>query len=141
MTSGHMLQQLDSEMARVTERMSVSQAELQRLVAERAEQESIIAVRQAEIAGLEQTRVQLEQQIAAAQESLSIVRQGREDAAQASSQRVARVAAVEERHRSATAVLGPIDSLFPPMGERIQYLASQIDAAAAEKTQRETENL
>jgi chromosome segregation protein len=31
MTSGHMLHQLDAEMARVTERMSVSQAELKRL--------------------------------------------------------------------------------------------------------------
>ncbi len=141
MTSGHMLQQLDSEMARVTERMNVSQAELQRLAAERGEQESIITARQAEIGALEQTRIQLEQQIAAAQESLSAVRQRREDAAQASSQRVARVAALEERHRSATAVLGRIESLFGEMSERIHALASQIQAAAAEKLQRETENL
>ena len=42
MTSGHMLQQLDSEMARVRERLGISQAELQRLAAERAEQEAIV---------------------------------------------------------------------------------------------------
>ncbi|MFZ0199673.1 MAG: chromosome segregation protein SMC, partial [Candidatus Sulfotelmatobacter sp.] len=141
MTSGHMLRQLDSEMARVAERMGISQAELQRLAAERTEQELVITTRQGEISVLEKTRVQLEQQLAAAQESLGILRQRREDAAQASSQRVARVAALEERHRSATTVLARIDSLFTEMGERIHALTSQIEAAAAEKLQRETENL
>jgi chromosome segregation protein len=141
MTSGHMLQQIDSEMARVAERMNVSQAELERLAGERAEQESIIAVRQAEIAALEQTRAQLEQQIAAAQESLGAVRQRREDAVQASSQRVARVASLEERHRSASTVLARIESLFSEMGERLHALTSQIESAAAEKLQRETENV
>jgi chromosome segregation protein len=141
MTSGHMLRQLDSEMGRVRERMSISQAELRRLAAERAEQESIITARQAEVATLEETRTRLEQQIASALESLSAVRLRREDAAQASSQRVARVAALEERHRSATAVLARIDSLFSEMSERVQALASQIEGAAAEKVQREAENL
>ncbi len=140
MTSGHMLQQLDSELARVTERMNISQAELQRIAAERAEQESTITTRQAEISALEQTRIQLEQQIAAAQESLGMLRQRREDAAQSSSRRVARVAALEERHRSAAAVLGRIDSLFSEMSERLHALASQIEAANAEKLQREAEN-
>ncbi len=141
MTSGHMLQQLDSEMTRVSERVSISQAELQRLSAERSEQDSIVAARHLEIAVLERTRAELEQQIATAQESLGALRQRREDAAQASSQRVARVAALEERHRSATAVLGRIDSLFAEMSERLHALVSQIEAAAAEKLQRETENL
>ena len=141
MTSGHMLQQLDSEMARVTERMSISHAELKRLAAERAEQESVITARQAEISTLELTRLQLEQQIAAAQESLGALRQRREDAAQTSSQRVARVAALGERHRSANAVLERIDSLFAEMSERVHALASQIEAAGAEKLQRETQNL
>ena len=141
MTSGHMLQQLDSEMSRVMERMRISQGEMQRLAAERAEQESIITARQAEISALEQARAQLELQIAEAQESLGALRQHREEAAQASSQRVARVAALEERHRSANAVLGRIDSLFVEMDHRVHTLVSQIEAAAAEKLQREAENL
>jgi chromosome segregation protein len=141
MTSGHMLQQLDSELARVTERMGISQGELRRLAAERAEQQATITARQAEIAAVELTRVQLEQQIAAAHESLGVLRQSREDAAQMSSQRGARVAALEERHRSATTVLGRIDSLFAEMSERLHTLASQIEAATAEKLQREAENL
>ncbi|HTC47165.1 MAG TPA: chromosome segregation protein SMC [Candidatus Aquilonibacter sp.] len=141
MTSRHMLQQLDSEMMRVSERLRISQAELQRLGAERTEQEAIITARQGEISVIEQTRVELEQRIAAAQESLGMLRQRREDAAQASSQRTARVAALEERHRSAVAVLGRIDSLFVEMDERMHALSSQIEAAAAEKQQREAENL
>ena len=140
MTSRHLLQQLDSEMMRVTERLNISQADLQRLAGERDEQQTAVAARQEEIQGLEQTGAQLEKRIAAAQESLAVLRQRREDAAQASSQRVARVAALEERHRSATAVLGRIESLFVEMNERIHTLVSQIEGAAAEKLQRETEN-
>jgi chromosome segregation protein len=140
LTSRHMLQQLDAEMSRVTERMSVAQAEMQRLAAERNEQQSIITARQAEIATLEQAREELEQRIAAAQESLALLRQRREDAAQASSQRVAQVAALGERHRSANDTLARIESLFGEMNERIHALVMQIRGAAAEKLQRETEN-
>jgi chromosome segregation protein len=121
--------------------VEISQAELQRLAGERTEQESVIRSRQAEIAMLEETRIQLEQQIATAQESLATLRQRREDAAHATSQRVARAAALEERHRSATAVLARIESLFAEMNERLHALGSQIESAAAEKLQREAENL
>jgi len=140
LTSGHMLQQLDSEMARVSERLQVSQLELRRLAAERAEQVGILCARQSEIEVLELQRNQLDQQIAAAQESLAALRQRREQAAQTTSQHAARVATLEERHRSAAAVLQRIEGLFAEMGERVHALASQIEAAAAEKLQRETEN-
>ena len=140
MTSGHMLQQLDSEMARVGERLGISQLELQRLAAERTEQQETIAARQSEIATLEQQRIRLEQQIAAAQESLAALRVRREEAAQISSQRAARVATLEERHRSAAGVLQRIESIFAEVGERVYALGSQIEGAAAEKLQREAEN-
>jgi len=141
MTSRHLLQQLDSEMARVSDRISVSQSEMRRLATEHAEQESIVAARQGQIAALEQTRAQLEQQLAAAQGSLGGLRQRREDAAQASSQCVARVAALEERHRSAATALTRIEGLFGEMNERVHTLGSQIEAARAEKAQRELENV
>ena len=140
MTSGHMLRQLDSEMARIGERLNISQMELRRLAAERADQEAIVCARQSEIAALEKQRVQIEQQIAAAQESLAALRQRREESAQTASQHAARVATLEERHRSAAAVLQRIESLFAEMGERVHALASQIESAAAEKLQRESEN-
>jgi chromosome segregation protein len=141
MTSGHMLQQIDSEMTRVRDRMNISRLELQRLAAERSDQENVVATLQSEIAVIEEKREALERQIAAAQESLATLRQRREEATHASSQRMARVATLEERHRSAAAVLQRIDSLFHEMGERVHTLASQIDGAAAEKLQREAENL
>jgi chromosome segregation protein len=141
MTSRHMLQQLDSEMNRVRERMDISESELRRLAAERGEQQSIITARQAEIATVEEKRAQLEQQVAAAQESLAALKQRREEAAETTSRRVARVAALEERHRSASAALARIDSLFVEMNQRTDALASQIEAAASEKLQRENENL
>ena len=140
MTSRHMLQQLDSEMSRVGERLQVSQFELQRLAAERSEQEGIMAARTADIAGLEERRIAIEQQIAAAQESLTMLRQRREESAQISSQNAARVATLAERHRSATAVLQRIESLIMEMDQRVQSLNSQIEGAAAEKLQREAEN-
>jgi chromosome segregation protein len=140
MTSGHMLQQLDSEMTRVNERLTVAQQELQRLASERAEQDSIVKERRAEIAVMEQRRIELEQHIAAAQESVALLRQRREQSAQTSSQHAARVATLEERHRSAAAVLERIEGLFGEMDERVHALATQIEAAAAEKLQRETEN-
>jgi chromosome segregation protein len=140
MTSGHMLQQLDSEMTRVSERLNVAQLELRRLAAERAEQEGIVSARQSEIEVLEEQRVHLEQQIAAAQESLTTLRQRREESAHTTSQHAARVATLEERHRSAASVLQRIESLFSEMGERVHALASQIESAAAEKLQRESEN-
>jgi len=141
MTSGHMLQQLDAEMARVSERLTVAQLELQRLAAERAEQENAVIARQAEIAAVEQRRAELELQIAATQESLAVLRTQREEAAQIVSQRVARVAALEERHRSAASALERIESLFSEMDERIHGLTTQIEAATAERLQREMEDL
>jgi chromosome segregation protein len=141
MTSRHLLQQLDSEMNRVLERMNISQGELRRLAAERVEQESIIAGRKADIAAVEEKQAEIEQQVATAQESLAVLRLRREEAAQSSSQRVARVAALEERHRAAAAGLVRIDSLFGEMNQRVDALVTQIEAAATERLQRENENL
>jgi len=140
MTSGHMLQQLDSEMTRVSERLNVAVMDLSRLAAERSEQEGILCARQSEIEVLDLKRVELEQQMAAAQESLAALRQRREQSAQTTSQYAARVATLEERHRSAASVLQRIESLFSEMDERMHALTSQMEGAAAEKLQRETEN-
>ena len=140
MTSRHMLQQLDSEMTRIGERLRICQLELARLATERTAQQEIISARQSEITGLDERRIQIEQQIASAQESLTALRQRREESAQTTSQHAARVATLEERHRSAAGVLQRIDALFTEMGGRVQALAAQIEGAAAEKLQRESEN-
>ena len=140
MTSRHMLQQLDSEMARVNERLNVAVMDLSRLAAERAEQEGILCARQSEIELVDLKRSELEQQMAVAQASLTALRQRREQSAQVTSQHAARVATLEERHRSAAAALDRIESLFSELDQRMHTLSSQIEGAAAEKAQREMEN-
>src|SRR4029077_1111220 len=140
MTSGHMLQQLDSELGRVGERLGVSRSELQRLATERAEQETVIHARKSEITVLEEQRVGVERHMAVSQERLVALKSRRDLAAQNTSQHIARVAGLEERHRSASAVLERIESLVTEMRERVYTLRTQIDTSVAEKVQRENEN-
>ena len=141
MTSGHMLKQLESEMGRVGERLSVSRSELQRLATERAEQEAVIGARRGEISAAEQKRVELEQGMTSDQERIAALKERRDLAAQNTSRHVARVAGLEERHRSASQVLDRIQALVSEMRERVYALRTQIDASAAEKVQRENENI
>src|SRR5438105_1802318 len=140
MTSGHMLQQLDAEMGRVSERLRTSQQELQRLASERADQQELINARQADISAFEQKRVELEGQMTSAHQRLADLKERRDLAAQNKSHHVARVAALEERHRSAAAVMERIEAIVSEMRERVSALRIQIESAAAEKLQRETEN-
>ena len=140
MTSGHLLQQLDAEMGRVNERLNISRSELQRLAMERADQQAILAARSTEIAAAEEKRAQLELHMSVSQERLTALKQRRDLAAQNASQHVARVAGLEERHRSASTVLERIHSLVAEMRERVHALRTLIDASAAEKVQRENEN-
>jgi chromosome segregation protein len=140
MTSGHMLQQLDSEMARVSERLNTCRNEIQRLDSERAQQEALISSRQTEFAALQKQREELEALAATANEELSGMRARRDLAAQNASQHLARVATLEERHRSATAVLEKIEALVADMSSRADSLRTQIEASAVEKLQREAEN-
>ena len=140
MTSGHLLQQLESEFFRVSERMQTSRQELQRLEAERTEKGTLLNQLRMQIAEAEQRRIELDHLAAAGQEQLSGLRTRRDQAAQDASQRLARVATLEERHRSAMVGLERIDSLVTEMIERVVALRMQIESAAAEKLRRETEN-
>jgi chromosome segregation protein len=141
MTSGHALRQIDSEMARVRERCDVYERELARLAAERVAQQSVVTERRSEIAAVENRRMELEQLAASAQEQLALLRANRDLAANSVSERKARVATLEERHRSAASVLQRIEQLVAEMHTRVDSLLAQIDDAAAEKSQREMENL
>ena len=140
MTSGHLLQQLESEFARASERLQASGQELQRLEAERTEKGALLDQLRMQIGGSEQKRIELENLAAAGQQQLSGLRTRRDQAAQDASQRLARVATLEERHRSAAAGLERLDSLVTEMIERVVALRLHIESAAAEKLRRETEN-
>ena len=140
MTSGHLLQQLESEFARVSERLHTSRQELYRLDAERNEKGALLDQLKAQIARAEQTRAELELAAAFGQEQLSGLRERRDHATQSASHRLARVATLEERHRTAALVLERIESLVAEMIERVESLRAQIESSAVETLLRETEN-
>jgi len=140
MTSGHTLRQLDSEMARVRERLAHYERELQRLGLERTEREASIAKLNEELATCEERRDLLETEMAAAQENLAGLREARDLAAQSASEVNARVAGLEERRRSAAASLARIQSMAAEVNNRALTLRAQLQAAIAEKAQREQEN-
>ena len=141
MTSGHMLEQLESEMMRVSERLQTCQGELQRLRHEREEQAQLMTQRQAALEAVQRQTEELERMASASNEELAGLRTHRDQAAQDVSHHLARVATLEERHRSATAVLERIGSLIADMNGRVQALAREIESAATERRQREAENL
>ncbi|HEX3319578.1 MAG TPA: chromosome segregation protein SMC [Terriglobales bacterium] len=140
MTSGHMLQQLDMEMQRSGQRLETARLELQRLSVERTEIETTIQDRKSNLVAAEDRRMALEQQIVLTQDRLSALRSARDTASQTTSQKIARAAALEERHRSASSGLQRIESLVAEMRERVHVLQSQIESSASEKLQREVEN-
>jgi chromosome segregation protein len=141
MTSGHALRQLDSEMARVRERASICERELARLAEESSAHKDSIAERREQISEAETKRAELEQEAASAHGQLAKLRWNRDTAAQTVSERKARVATLEERHRSAASALGRIHQMTDEMQARTASLLSQIEAAAAEKAQKEIDNL
>jgi chromosome segregation protein len=141
MTSGHLLQQLDAEMSRVRERIAISGGELERLASERQEQESLIELRQAELTAIEQARAGFEMQLSAGHDRLAALRTYREAASETTSQRAARVATLEERHRSATTLLQRIETLVFEMRERAGALDRQMESAGTEIAQRLNENV
>ncbi len=140
MTSGHSLQHLDAEMLRVRQRLDDYKRELQRAAAESSERRESIAVRAQELATHDAERARLEAEMAAAQENLARLRADRDAAALAVSEVMARVAALEERHRSAAASLARIESMSAEVGARVGSLKAQLESASAEVRRREQEN-
>jgi chromosome segregation protein len=141
MTSGHLLQQLEGEMARARQRIEVIEHELQRLGVERQEQDSFVAARHAELASIEEARARLETQLAAGADHLAALRGRRDLAVESTSQRAARVATLEERHRSATALLQRIEVVVSEMQERATAMRGQMESATEEIARRKNENL
>jgi chromosome segregation protein len=140
MTSGHTLQQLEGEMARVRERLSTYARETLRLAAECGACEVSIASYRTELATHESQKLALETEMQAAQSSLDELRQRRDEAAQLASDARARLATLEERRRGSAATVERLDAMLGEVSSRLDKLKAQIDSAAAEKQQREIEN-
>src|SRR5208282_6021962 len=74
-----------------------------------------------------------EMQLAAGQERLAALRGQRDAAAESTSQRAARVATLEERHRSATTLLQRIETLVGEMRQRAgQFVEFEAERNAGE---------
>ena len=140
MTSGHLLQQLEAEFAKVNERLQTSGQELHRLEAERTEKVSLLEQLRTQIFQAEHQRAELELDSVLGQAQLLTLRDRRNIAAESASQRLARVATLEERHRSASAGLDRLQSLVLEMTQRVEALRAQIESAAAETMQRQAQN-
>ncbi len=141
MTSGHTLQQLDTEMARVRERLSTYDCELQRVMEERAERIGFGAGQITELFSHEERQHQLEAEMQAAQSSLESLRFRRDEAAQLASEVRATAATLEERRRGAALAVERIDAMVSEVAAHLAKLRAQLESAVAEKQQREVENL
>jgi len=140
MTSGHTLQQLESEMTRVRERLATYGRETERLAAECGECEVSIASCRTELASHENRKLALEAEMNAAQSSLDELRPRRDEAAQHASDERARLATLEERRRGSAATVERLAAMVAEVSSRVDKLKAQIDSAIAEKQQREAEN-
>ena len=140
MTSGHTLQQLDGEMARVRERLGTYEREMSRLVAECGGCEVAIAVHRTELQAHEERKAKLEAEMEAAQTSLQELRQSRDAAAQLASDARAALATLEERRRGALATVERLEAAGAEVASRVERLKGQIEAAVAEAEERQKEN-
>src|SRR5271157_3723510 len=141
MTSGHTLQQLEAELGRVRERVSTYERELIRVTEEREESVALVADQVTELRSREESQQQLEAEMQAAQSNLESLRLRRDEAAQLASEVRATVATLEERRRGAVVTVQRIEAMVSEVAAHLAKLKAQLDSAAAEKQQREAENL
>ncbi|HVP42666.1 MAG TPA: chromosome segregation protein SMC [Terriglobales bacterium] len=140
LTSGHALQQLDTEMARTNERLGTYRAELARVSDERAAKVRLASERRSEAETHEQRRASLEGETTAAQETLITLKVTRDAAAHTAAEMASKVAVLEERRTAAAANLHRIESMAADVEVRVMGLREQVAAAAAERQHREQEN-
>jgi chromosome segregation protein len=141
LTTGHALEQLETELAKSNARVVTFLQELDRVIAERTEEDATIAQKQTSVAAHEQERVTMEQAMAAAQEELARLKAARDAAAHTASEMLARLAGLEERRIGAAAALQRIEAMTTEIASRRNELDAQIVGAAAEQQQRQAENL
>ena len=141
MTSEHTLRQLESEMTRVRERLSTYERELQRVGEEHSEREEFITRNSANCSSTRRSRRALEAEMQEAQSSLESLRQRRDEAAHLASEVRANVATLEERRRGAMLAVQRIEAMLSEVSAHLAKLKAQLESAAAEKQQREAENV
>jgi chromosome segregation protein len=141
MTSEHTLRQLESEMTRVRERLTTYEGELRRVGEERTEREEFITSQLSVLFEHEEKQKALEAEMQEAQSNLESLRRSRDEAAQLASEVRANVATLEERRRGAMLAVQRIEAMLSEVSAHLAKLKAQLESAAAEKQQREAENV
>ncbi len=141
LTQGHALKQMETELARTEQRLNTYRIEFDRTRSERDEKSEIVGEKREQAEALELKRQTLEDEMKDAQQRLVSLRTARDGAAQSAAEAAARLAVVEERRRTAASALERIEALSAEARQRVDSLQTQIQSAAAEKVQREAENL
>ena len=141
MTSEHTLHQLESEMTRLRERLTTFEGELCRVAGERGEREGFISTQRGDLSQLEERQRTLEAEAQAAQNSLEALRQRRDEAVQLAAEGRANLATLEERRRGAMLAVQRIEAMLSEVSAHLGKLQAQLEAAIAEKQQREAENI
>ncbi|HZP21831.1 MAG TPA: chromosome segregation protein SMC [Terriglobales bacterium] len=141
MTSEHTLRQLEGEMTRLRDRLATYESELRRVGEERVERDSFIGVQRGELSSHEERQRMLEADAHAAQNSLESLRQHRDEAVQLAGEGRATLATLEERRRGAMLAVQRIEAMLAEVAGQLGKLQAQLEAAVAEKQQREAENV
>jgi chromosome segregation protein len=141
LTSGHALGQLETELARTSQRINAYQLDLDRTRSLRDEKESLVAEKREQADAMEQKRLALESEINDAHIQLAVLKTARDVAGQVVADAGARLAGLEERRRAASSALERMEALSTEAAGRVDSLKSQIESAAAEKQQRTSENI
>ena len=140
LTAGHSLRQLEQELGRASERVNTYQIELSRVVGEHDQAQALVSDKRGELESCDARAAEAERQMASAQEQIATLKAVRDSASQNAASLQARVAALEERRIGAAAALQRIETLATEVGSRVNALRGQIESAAAERAQRESEN-
>jgi chromosome segregation protein len=141
LSSGHALRQMESELARTEQRLNTYRLEFERTRSEREQKQTWLEEKRETAETVERKRQAIEDEIKSVQEQLAALKTLRDAVAQTASEAAARLAGLEERRRAATTALERIDTLATEAARQVEGLQSQISSAAAEKQQREAENL
>jgi len=115
--------------------------EMDRILQQQSGKEELLAFKREELERHEVRQCELQLEVNNAQQTLADNRAIRDMALQRAAEAKARLAGLEERHRAAATALERINRMVAEVRSRIEALESQIAAAAAEKQERESENI
>jgi len=137
--SGAALRQMEQETARIERRLQewALAADLNREA--RAQKQDAIARHQQEASAFESERATLETQLAELQQQLDGLRRQREALQQSAAEAAAALAGLEERRRNAAATFEQTRRMADAQSARIAQIEQLLQAAGAEKVQREQE--